>query len=234
MYEVYLGTMLCPVTPDKIKMKIKGQNKTMNLINDGEINILKQAGLTDINFDLLLPNVKYPKSIARYESDIFKNAKYFLDILEDLKTSKKPFYFKITRTLPSGKTLYDTKDMKVSLEDYDITEDVKNGFDVVVSVKLKQFKDYGTKLVKIIDESGEGGSGGEVKASIEGTRSTENSPASGSNQSYTVVSGDCLWNIAKKFYGNGSKYTVILEANKDKIKNANLIYPGQILTIPAL
>ena len=49
---------------------------------------------------------------------------------------------------------------------------------------------------------------------------------------YTVKKGDCLWNIAKKFYGNGSKYTKIYEANKDKIKNPQLIYAGQVLVIP--
>lgn len=52
------------------------------------------------------------------------------------------------------------------------------------------------------------------------------------NDSYTVVKGDCLWNIAKKFYGKGSQYTVIYNANKDKIKTPNLIYPGQVLIIP--
>ncbi len=49
---------------------------------------------------------------------------------------------------------------------------------------------------------------------------------------YTVVKGDCLWNIAKKFYGRGAQYVKIYNANKDKIKNPNLIYPGQVLTIP--
>jgi nucleoid-associated protein YgaU len=49
---------------------------------------------------------------------------------------------------------------------------------------------------------------------------------------YTVVKGDCLWNIAKKYYGKGSMYTKIYNANKDKIKNPNLIYVGQVLTIP--
>lgn len=52
-------------------------------------------------------------------------------------------------------------------------------------------------------------------------------------QTYTVVSGDCLWNIAKKFYGNGSQYTKIYDANRGVIGgNPNLIYPGQVLTIP--
>ncbi|MBO5032151.1 MAG: phage tail protein [Lachnospiraceae bacterium] len=52
------------------------------------------------------------------------------------------------------------------------------------------------------------------------------------NDTYTVVKGDCLWNIAKKFYGSGAQYTRIFNANKDKIKNPNLIYPGQVFTIP--
>lgn len=44
---------------------------------------------------------------------------------------------------------------------------------------------------------------------------------------------DCLWNIAKKFYGKGSDYTKIYNANKGTIgKNPNLIYPGQVFTIP--
>ena len=209
-------------------MKIKNQNKTMNLINEGEINILKKAGLTEISFDLLLPNVKYP--FAVYKSG-FKNAKYFLDILEDLKTSEKPFYFKVVRTFPNGKLLFDTN-IKVSLEDYDIKEDVKEGFDVVVSVKLKQFRDYGTKICTVINE--ESSEEAEVTVAVEETRPAETSPEPSSNQSYTVKKGDCLWNIAKKFYGNGSKYTVIYEANKDKITNPNLIYDGQVLTIPAL
>ena len=53
-----------------------------------------------------------------------------------------------------------------------------------------------------------------------------------SSDTYVVVKGDCLWNIAKKFYGSGAQYTRIYNANKDKIKNPNLIYPGQVLTIP--
>lgn len=50
---------------------------------------------------------------------------------------------------------------------------------------------------------------------------------------YTVKSGDCLWNIAKKQLGNGADYTKIYNLNKDKIKNPNLIYPGQVLTLPS-
>lgn len=54
--------------------------------------------------------------------------------------------------------------------------------------------------------------------------------------SYSVVRGDCLWNIAKKdkFYGNGFAWPVIYNANRDQIKNPDLIYPRQEFKIPSL
>jgi nucleoid-associated protein YgaU len=53
---------------------------------------------------------------------------------------------------------------------------------------------------------------------------------------YTVVKGDCLWRIAKRpeHYGNGFAWPVIYKANRDQIKNPDLIYPKQIFKIPNL
>ncbi len=144
-YYFYLGKILCPIAPSKLQIKINNKNKTMTLMNGGEINILKQAGLTDISFDLLLPNVKYP--FATYKSD-FQKAKTYIDELEKLKAGKKPFQFIVTRTFPDGKMLFDTN-IKVSLENYDIKEDRKEGFDIIASVTLKQYKDYGTKICNV-------------------------------------------------------------------------------------
>jgi len=55
-----------------------------------------------------------------------------------------------------------------------------------------------------------------------------------SSQFHTVVKNDSLSKIAKKYYGNALKYPVIFEANKPMLKDPNLIYPGQVLRIPAL
>jgi nucleoid-associated protein YgaU len=51
---------------------------------------------------------------------------------------------------------------------------------------------------------------------------------------YTIEKGDTLWGIASDFYKNGSKYPLIVEANLEVIKNADLIYPGQAIRIPEL
>ena len=51
---------------------------------------------------------------------------------------------------------------------------------------------------------------------------------------HTVVSGETLGKIAKHYYGNASKYNAIFEANTDKLKSADLIYPDQELVIPNL
>lgn len=51
-------------------------------------------------------------------------------------------------------------------------------------------------------------------------------------RTYTVKKGDCLWNIAKRFYGNGSAYTRIYDANTNKIADPHWIYPGQVFVIP--
>lgn len=57
-------------------------------------------------------------------------------------------------------------------------------------------------------------------------------PSQPSYSMYKIVKGDTLWAIAKKYYGNGALYNKIYQANKDTVKNPNLIYPGNWLKIP--
>ena len=144
-YDMYFDKCLFPVTPEKISIKINGNNKTVNLINEGEINILKKTGLTDIEFEAEIPQVKHPYAVYK---NGFKEAGYFFDIFEGLKTGKKTFQFIVCRKTPVGKKLLNTN-MKVSLEDYKISEDAKNGFDFKVKFNLKQYRDYGTKTVGV-------------------------------------------------------------------------------------
>lgn len=85
--------------------------------------------------------------------------------------------------------------------------------------------DYATKKVTVTKPDNSSKS----TLKTETPRETSGKPTA---KTYTVKSGDCLWTIAKKYYGNGAQYTKIYNANKDKISNPNLIYVGQVLTIP--
>ncbi len=218
MYSFYMGDMLLPVTPEKFTTKIKGNNKTLTLVNEGDINFLRAPGLTEISFDTVFPMLgAYSFSRDWHQPD------YYLGRLEQLMLAKTPFRFKVERFSPDGRLLYDNE-MQVSLEEYTITEDASKGPDVTVAISLKQCPTYTTKLVSVIktEES--------VAVLAEETpRETENAPTAGT---YVVQSGDNLWKIAKKFYGDGSLYTRIYEANRDTLYNPDLIYAGQELIIP--
>lgn len=219
MYSFFIDGMELPIAPQKLTVKIKGNNKTLTLINEGDINFLRAPGLTEITFDAVLP------MLGQYSfANGYRRPDSYLNKLESLMTGKEPFRFLVSRVSPSGRLLYDTN-MKVSLENYTVTEDATKGPDVTVSITLKQYISYSTKTVTVVKPKPE------KKPVVQQKKKRETSSAP-KVKTYTVKSGDCLWNIAKKYYGNGAQYTKIYNVNKGKIKNPNLIYPGQVLTIP--
>ena len=220
-YKMYIDGALMPITPSKVKVKINNQNKTLTLISGEEINILKEAKLTDVSFDVVLPQVPYPFTNGGAQS-----ADYYLSLFERLKQSKTPFQWILNRSRPDGVALF-YSNLTVGLEDYQITDDAKEGFDLTVSVKLKQYRAFGTKTVQITPSPAP--SQPATATVQEPPRETTSAPKAAN---YTVKSGDCLWNIAKKQLGDGSRWKEIYELNKDKIKNPNLIYPNQSLTMP--
>ncbi len=136
-YRCYLFGEQMPQTPAKLTLKIKGKNSSVSLLNEGEINLLKKPGLTEITLPLTLP-----MDGGNAAPD------HYLSLIERAVTSRATTQFILTRTRPDGTLLFDTN-MKVSVEDYTITEDAKKGMDVEVDVKLKQYRDYGTKTVTI-------------------------------------------------------------------------------------
>lgn len=229
-YYFFINGVRLPIPPSKMNTQIRNQNKTIELINESQVNILKDAGLTDISFEILLPNVKYPFAVY---SDGYKEASYYLNVLEKLKLSKKPFQFIVSRKMPTGRTLPYTN-MKVSLEEYKVKESADEGFDYIVSIELKQYRSYGTKTATI-----RGSGSGSATVKKESTRDSKDSAGS-----YIIQSGDTLWNIAKQEYGNALDWKQVYEANKDTIEsvakehgklsssNGWWIFPGTEITLP--
>lgn len=219
-YACYLDGVEFPV-PSKLTVKVKNKNKTLVLLNEGEINFLRTPGLTEIVVPFDFPMLTGSRS-----------PDYYLGVLEKLKTEKRHTQFILVRRSPNGRALFDTN-IQVSCEDYNVTEDGKNGLDVSVDVSLKQWRDYGTKTVTVQESPAPAQStpapSQPQTVAVEKERDTSTAPQA---KTYTVKKGDTLWAIAKKYYGAGAQYSKIYEANTDKISNPNLIYVGQVLTIP--
>ena len=228
-----------PITPGELSIKIGSNNEVVTLIDEGDVNILKSPSLTEVEFDARFPmrNYPYAREVSNFET-------YFKKF-EELKEKKKSFRFIVARTTPAGKRTWDTN-LLVSLEDFELNESSDEGDDVIITFNLKQYKEYGVKTIKIPTTAASTNSQNnkQTTSTAEKSRSDENRTKS--SKSYTVKKGDCLWNIAKKFYGSGSKWKTIYNANKSKIEstakkygkssssNGHWIYPGTKLTIPAL
>lgn len=222
-----------PITPGELSIKVGSNNKVITLINEGDVNILKSPSLIEVEFEARFPMRKYPYSRT------FSNFENYFNKFTELKESKTSFRFIVARTTPNGKRTWDTN-LLVALEDFTINETADEGDDVLVSFKLKQYKEYGVKTVKIASAK-------------PATTSTSEKPRNADNKiktskEYTIKSGDTLWGIAKAFYADGSKWGIIYNANKTIIEavaekhrgkgkgssNGHWIYPNTKITIPAL
>ncbi len=226
MYNFLIDNVQFPIAPAELSTKINGRNETIVLMNEGEVNIIKRTGLTDIEFEVLLPNVKYP--FAVYPNG-FQPATFYLQKLKELMQGEKPFPFIVNRMLPNGNLLFDT-DMIVSLENYEISESAEEGFDVNVKIELKQYQDYGNKKVTLKTstkpKNGVGTTKTASKAVVEQKRPTTGKVTP---KTHTVKQGETLWAIAKKYLGDGSKCTELAKINN--ISNPNMIKAGQVIKL---
>lgn len=224
-YHLFLQNVVFPVPPSKMTIKVNGNNKTVNLINEGDVNLIKTSGLTEIELeDVLIPAfVKYPfaeyiklnTSSGAVSNDTHHRAKYYLDKLESFKKSSKPILFLLSRTTPNGQNLlFDTR-MNVTVEDYTINEDASNGLDFYVNITLKEYRDFGAK--KLVVKSTKKTSSS-TKSMVQKKKTTTKKKTTA--KTYTVKNGDTLPNIAKKQLGSSKYSTKIYNLNKTVIENA--------------
>lgn len=219
MYRLYLKQdgkqILLPVTPSEIETKTGNRNKEVYILNFGEMNLAKKPGLQKIRFTALLPGRMY--SFVQTE-DGFHEPEYFLNCFKEYKAAAKPVQLILFRRLADGTQLF-CGNMDVLLEDYTVTEKGGEQGDFWVEMHWKEWK-----TAKSIRYSVKSQNGGNVLVE-QGQERQAKTPAT----TYTVKKGDCLWNIAKKQLGDGTKYKEI--AKKNGISDPNRIYPGQVLKL---
>lgn len=202
-YHMFLDDMEIPIPPSKITTSIRDRDETIDLMTAGEVDLLRSPGLTEFAFEFLLPNSNYPFN----ESLLFRNmgANYYINKLERLKTSKEPFMFIVVRMKPNGSMLPMTT-VKVTLKDYTITDDAEEGFDQVASVKLRRYKDFGTKKIEVKTDAN-----GNTTGTVQGTRSTTGKTIASTG---TATKGGTLQQMVKKTFGNTQNLFAIASLNK--------------------
>lgn len=212
-YYIKIAGVKMPVAPSRVVTTHGSKNEVLKLVNGQDFNLLKLSPLVEYEITMLLPNSFY--SFSMYDNG-FKRAMYYINHLTKLKNSKKGVKFELVRRI--NNTKLDNTSMTVSVEKFEIIEDAEtNGEDVLIKLYLKEYKSYSSKK--------------------KGTsKKSSKSPLSPTNKAkvHIVKKGESLWLISKKYYGKGEYYDTIYNANKSKIKNKNMLTPGQKLVIPVL
>lgn len=200
--------LLLPITPSEYNIPEESIIETINLTKVGDVNVPTFTRLKTVTIEGIFTVENY--SFVNRKTYNASNAMDYVNLIKKWKNNKSVIRLIIANKVSTKcNSLFYIESIKYSQNDG--TDDIN------YSITLR-----GYKKLNIAKSN---------KSTSSTKRSTTSAPKT-NGRTYTVKRGDCLWNIALKFYGNGSLYTKIHNANKSKIKNPSLIYPGQVITIP--
>lgn len=198
-----------PVLPETFEVSFGNTNKTVDISGLGEIVILQDRAAIEVSWDSFFPATKFPG----VQVDSLTPPKTLLKTICERKSSDKPVHIILTGT---------DVNFFAAIQSIQPSEEGGDPDSIYYKIKLKEYREVKVRQVQVNITTKV------ATVSSQATR-TDNRVQ---EKTYTVKSGDCLWNIAKSLLGSGSRYTEIYNLNKEKIKNPNLIYPGQVLRIP--
>ena len=214
--EIETGARLAlSMLPEKAKRKGDAQFQDYDIINVGEVKIPKGTKLLTFSWDGTLPG-KSKRNASYVKSQYWHSPEEIQSIWEKWRVNGTKIRLMVTET-PINHDVY--------LDCYTAEATGGNG-DYEYSIGFIEAKPIEIYTVNELN----------IKPSTKtNTSSTSTRPpaAKAAAKTYTVKRGDSLWKIAQKSLGKGGRYMEIYNLNKDKVKNPNLIYPGQVLTIPS-
>ncbi|MBW6408480.1 LysM peptidoglycan-binding domain-containing protein [Clostridium weizhouense] len=200
-----------PVLPQEIEINENGNNKTYDVINLGEVNVLNVPKLTKISFKSY-----FPRNNGPYVSDKhFFRPHVYMNKLKQWRQNKEKIRFIFIGSEFEINDLF-------SIESLKFTEKGGEVGDIYYYIELKRYKPYYAKKA-VVQEIKNG-------VALENYNTTIRPNDTVKVKTHTVVEGDTLWHIAKKYLGDGNRYTEIAEINN--ISNPDLIFPGQVFNIP--
>lgn len=201
--------IIIPVLPSKLKVTSAGDNDTDTVLGLGEVLILRQKRLRTVSWDSFCPAHSAP-----YAPGVITPPLELIRAIQTARDALQP-----VRLLITGTDL--DINVRMGIESFDYEERSGELGDLYYSIKLSEWKDYSPRRIVL-----------QEKKPTAKDPSRAGQP-NGMPKTYTVVKGGCLWYIAKRFYGKGGEWPKIYSANKAIIGgNPNLIYPGQVFTIP--
>lgn len=202
-----------PMLPEKIQMGADARYMTYSIISLGDVKIPRGKATKEISWSGMFPGAaRKGNRLVRK----FTKPDTLIKQLEKYRDNGTKCTLLCTGTSINCTVYVSSFKGKYSGGSGDFYYDIK--FIVVQEIKI-----YTTNELKIKAPAARPASKKKAKK-----KKTEKK-----TKTYTVKSGDCLWRIAQKHLGSGAKYMQIYNLNKDKIKNPNLIYPGQVLTLPS-
>jgi len=210
-------TYRLPTNPEQIEVSSAQAIEKYEILKLGQIAIPTHVELKQYSFESEFPHM--PLHYVETSGD-YRGPDFYLRLFEQWRQAKEPVRFIASNGI--GEDI----NTLVLIEELTVVERAGEEGDKYVSFQLLEYREFGKKSVVVItDES--------VPTAVAKKEDPAPSVNPKSNGTHIVQPGDTLWAIAKKYYGNGNQYPRIVNANKDKIKNPNLIFPGQQLVIPS-
>ncbi len=208
-YHIYLSfnnlqeVIELPVLPEKITFQQSGGNQTYDILNTGQINVIKGLGLPELDLEGY-----FPTDDIHVTAGTVYTPMYYVEKLQKWAATLRPIRLTMTGTIELS--------WAVSIEDFEYTEEGGAVGEIQYKLSLKKYLFYGPAAVTIIGD----------------TATTASTRASDKVTPTTITvrqNEDTFWLLAKKYLGDGSKASRLAALNGLTV--GTVLFVGQVVRL---